>query len=54
VYGALGQAAGELPKWNFGKYLIGKNGAVIRYFEPSVEPEDPKLVQAIEAALSAS
>lgn len=54
VYGALGQAAGELPKWNFGKYLVGKNGEVIRYFEPSVEPEDPKLVQAIEAALTAS
>jgi glutathione peroxidase len=52
VYGALGEAAGELPNWNFGKYLIGKNGEVIAYFAPKVEPEDPKLVQSIEAALS--
>jgi len=52
VYGALGEAAGELPNWNFGKYLVGKNGEVIAYFGPKVEPEDAKLVQSIEAALS--
>lgn len=52
VYGALGTAAGELPNWNFGKYLIGKNGEVLAYFSPNVEPESPKLVQSIEAALS--
>jgi glutathione peroxidase len=54
VYAALGQAAGELPKWNFGKYLVGKNGDVLAYFAPGVEPDDPKLVQAIESALSAA
>jgi glutathione peroxidase len=54
LYGALGKASGELPNWNFGKYLVGKNGEVIRYFAPSVEPEDPKLVASIEAALAAS
>ena len=53
VYGALGEAAGELPNWNFGKYLVGKKGEVLAYFAPNVEPEDPKLVQSIEAALSA-
>jgi glutathione peroxidase len=52
VYSALGEAAGELPKWNFGKYLVGKNGEVIRFFSHSVEPEDPKVVQAIETALA--
>jgi glutathione peroxidase len=52
VYAALGQATGELPKWNFGKYLVGRNGEVIAYFAPNVVPEDPKLVQSIEAALA--
>ena len=53
VYAALGEAVGELPNWNFGKYLVGKNGEVLEYFSPNVEPEDPKLVQSLEAALSA-
>jgi len=51
VYAALGKAAGELPTWNFGKYLVGKNGEVIAFFPAKVEPEDPKLVRAIESAL---
>jgi glutathione peroxidase len=54
VYGVLGKASGELPNWNFGKYLVGKNGEVIGYFAPNVAPEDPKLVQSIEAALASS
>ena len=54
VYGALGKAAGELPNWNFGKYLVGRNGDVIAYFAPKVEPEDPKLLSSIEAALASS
>jgi glutathione peroxidase len=54
VYQTLGKAAGELPNWNFGKYLVGKNGEVIAYFAPKVEPEDPKLVQSIEAALAST
>jgi glutathione peroxidase len=54
VYDALGKAAGELPKWNFGKYLVGKNGEVIAYFPSKVDPEDPKLLASIEAALAAA
>ena len=38
--------------WNFGKFLIGRNGQVIERFDPKVKPEDPKLVKAIEAALA--
>jgi glutathione peroxidase len=51
VYAALGKAAGELPKWNFGKYLIGKNGEVVKYFAPNVEPDDAELVKSVETAL---
>lgn len=38
--------------WNFEKFLVAPGGAVTR-FRPQVEPEDPALVAAIEAALPA-
>lgn len=38
-------------KWNFGKFLIGRDGKVLQRFEPKLTPEDPKLVEAVEAAL---
>jgi glutathione peroxidase len=37
-------------RWNFEKFLIGPDGSVQR-FAPLVEPQDPVLVAAIEAAL---
>ena len=49
---AVTDAAGEAGdvKWNFEKFLIAPGGAVSR-FRPQVEPEDPALIDAIEAAL---
>ena len=38
--------------WNFEKFLIGKDGAVARRFSPMIKPEDPVLVDAIEAELA--
>ncbi len=40
-------------KWNFGKFLIGRDGKVVARFEPGVKPADPKLVKAVEDALVA-
>ena len=37
--------------WNFGKFLVGRNGEVISRFEPKTPPNDPALKAAIEAAL---
>jgi glutathione peroxidase len=37
-------------RWNFEKFLIGKNGTVMR-FAPQVTPDDPKLKVAIETDL---
>lgn len=37
--------------WNFEKFLIGRDGAVIARFAPTVTPDDPMVVAAIEAAL---
>ncbi len=38
--------------WNFEKFLIGRDGAVIARFSPEVTPDDPTLVAAVESALS--
>ncbi len=38
--------------WNFEKFLIGKDGGVARRFSPTIKPEDPILVDAIEAELA--
>ena len=54
LYKSLTEAAdpkGEVS-WNFEKFLIGKDGAVIGRFKSGVAPDDAKLVQAIEAALA--
>ena len=39
-------------KWNFGKFLIGRDGRIIKRFEPKVTPDSPEVTQAIEAALA--
>ena len=54
VYALLGESAGSLPSWNFGKYLVGRSGKVIKYFAPDVTPESAELAAAIEAALAES
>jgi glutathione peroxidase len=53
VYQFLTAQHGE-PRWNFHKYLVGKDGRVIRAFESKVAPDDPELRGAIDAALSAA
>ncbi|MDZ5647766.1 glutathione peroxidase [Nitrospirillum sp. BR 11828] len=44
-------AAKGAPKWNFHKYLISPEGALIAAFPSRVEPESPELKAAINAAL---
>ena len=40
-------------KWNFGKFLIGRDGKIIKRFEPKTTPDSAEVTQAIEAALAA-
>ena len=47
----LASEAGTHPTWNFHKFLIGRDGAVIAEFSPRTQPYDEKLVAKIEAAL---
>jgi glutathione peroxidase len=38
-------------RWNFEKFLVARDGSVVR-FAPQVEPEDPKVLAAIESDLA--
>jgi glutathione peroxidase len=49
---ALTEASGQAPAWNFQKYLIGRDGKIIKVYPSNVTPEDPLLRIAIEAALA--
>jgi glutathione peroxidase len=44
------KTGGEI-RWNFTKFLIGRNGTILARFEPGIVPEDPSLVNALENAL---
>jgi len=44
---------GGAPRWNFHKYLIGKDGHIAGAFASKVTPESAEMKQAIEAALAA-
>lgn len=50
LYQYLTQKGGEV-KWNFAKFLVGKDGRVIKKFDSGVEPTSEELTKAIEAAL---
>ena len=38
--------------WNFEKFLISRDGVVVARFAPNFEPDDPRLIAAIEAELA--
>lgn len=40
-------------KWNFGKFLVGRDGKILKRFEPGVKPDAPEVTDAIKAALAA-
>ena len=52
VYAFLGRS-GNLPAWNFSKYVIDKQGRVVEFFPSDVTPDDPALRAAIAKALAA-
>ena len=56
LYVALAGKDSPFPgdiKWNFNKFLIGKDGKIVKRFDSKVAPESEELTQAIEAALAA-
>ena len=54
LYAALTGPGSKFPgdvQWNFGKFLIGRNGEMIARFEPGVKPDNETVVNAINSAL---
>lgn len=51
VYKFLTKAHGE-PKWNFHKYLVGKDGKVVAAFGSKTAPDSAELKDAIDKALA--
>jgi glutathione peroxidase len=48
---AAGERPLETPRWNFHKYLIGRDGRIAAVFPTSVEPTDARVVTAIAKEL---
>ena len=40
--------SGAIPKWNFHKIIIGKNGKVVETFASITKPTSKKFISAIE------
>jgi glutathione peroxidase len=44
----------DVPRWNFHKYLIGRDGNIAEVFPESVEPTDTRVKTTIARALAAA
>lgn len=51
-YQALAKATGQVPQWNFHKYLIDRSGKTVLSFGSRTTPNDPQLRQAIQRFLA--
>src|SRR5690606_3405279 len=45
LFAWLTKETGGDIKWNFGKFLIGKDGQILARFEPTVEPSSSEITQ---------
>jgi glutathione peroxidase len=55
LYVALAGADSPFPgniKWNFTKFLIGRDGKILKRFDSGVKPDSEEVTKAIEAALA--
>jgi len=47
LYKWLEEQSGEVPNWNFCKYLLDENGKVIRFFPSAVNPLDEQITSKL-------
>ncbi|MFM8872590.1 MAG: glutathione peroxidase [Phycisphaerales bacterium] len=52
IYAVLGATTGKLPSWNFGKYVVGRDGVPVAFYGSGVKPMGDELRTAIDAALA--
>jgi glutathione peroxidase len=56
LYVALAGKDSPFPgdiRWNFTKFVIGRDGKIVARFDSKVKPDSPEVTQAIETALAA-
>ena len=51
IYKYLTEATGNEVQWNFNKFLVNKEGKVVKYYASSVAPDSPELKKDIDALL---
>jgi glutathione peroxidase len=51
LYAQLAERSGQVPGWNFHKYLVGRDGKQVLSFASAVDPQDPALIKAIDRLL---
>ncbi len=51
LFKELAHASGTTPKWNFYKYLIGRDGAVVASYSSLTSPEDRSFIRDVEKQL---
>ncbi len=52
LYKRLKEATGEQPGWNFHKYLVDRNGKVVKSFGSRTKPDDEELVGLVEKLIA--
>ena len=50
-YVQLTKTTGRAPGWNFHKYLVDRSGTRVQSFDTRVEPDDARLIAALERLL---
>lgn len=48
LYRQLAARTGQVPQWNFHKYLIDRSGQTVRSFPSATEPNDPVFMRELE------
>lgn len=54
LYKKLAATGGGEPSWNFTKYLVDRDGNMVKRFDPKVKPDDSELVKKIDELLAKS
>ena len=52
LFRALAQQSGTAPRWNFHKYLLGRDGKLVDQYSSLTAPDSKTLVRAIEQQLA--
>lgn len=54
VFASLIARTGDAPEWNFHKYLVSRDSKTVLSFPARMQPDDPRLLVAIEELLAQS